>query len=172
LGDESDPTLTPIWPDAKLYGTRLGHFGGFGAREFRDWDWMWGRLDAALTLGRALLRDSRLVAEEETALIDALLREILEDHGVAPDQVQPETAKVVQLLPGQLVAQARDSNETNFSAVIDDLGALAANNPLLTRPVRGGGVSWLKGQVRGWVIRRIINLGKNEAKRLVSKQRS
>ncbi|MDD7942942.1 DUF3376 domain-containing protein [Actinomycetospora lutea] len=38
----------------KLYGTQMGHFGAFGDPEWRDWDWAWGRLDAAATLANAL----------------------------------------------------------------------------------------------------------------------
>ena len=173
LGAEADPEFTPNWPDYKLYGTRFGHFGGFGARKFRDWDWMWGRLDGALTLGRSLLAmaDTKTEAEKKD-LLDALLLEILAECEITQAELQPLTASVVAQRPGQLVAQARDSNETDFDGVIDDLGALLANNPLITKEVvRGGAWSRFKAKVRGWVVRRLIDLGKSEAKRLVAKQR-
>ena len=39
----------------KLMGLRLGHFGGFLKTEWRDYDWMWGRLDGATHLVMMLL---------------------------------------------------------------------------------------------------------------------
>ncbi|CUR57487.1 hypothetical protein NOCA1130054 [metagenome] len=173
LGDEADPHFSPGWPDNKLYGTRFGHFGAFGTQEFRDWDWMWGRIDAALTLGPAMLAGAPGMTDDlRKSLVDDVIVEILRDHGREPGDVQGLTAAVVKLNAGQLVARARASSQTDFDAVIDDIGALLENNPLITRAARGGPVGRLKGRARGWVIRRLIGLGTSEAKRLVAKQRT
>jgi patatin-related protein len=40
--------------DQILYGTQLGHFGGFGAEDWRRWDWLVGRLHAVAHLGYLL----------------------------------------------------------------------------------------------------------------------
>ncbi|RDZ43383.1 hypothetical protein C5C07_20940, partial [Haloferax sp. Atlit-4N] len=37
-----------------LYGTQVGHFGAFGADEWRRWDWLMGRLHAASHIGMLL----------------------------------------------------------------------------------------------------------------------
>jgi predicted acylesterase/phospholipase RssA len=172
LGDEADPELSKGWPDNKLYGTRFGHFGAFGTDDFRDWDWMWGRLDAALTLAPAILHDAHgSTADEKQGLINDVVEEILTEHGRRPEEIQSLTAVVVGLRSGQLVAQARASNQTDFDGVIDDIGALLVNNPLITRAARGGAVGRFKGRVRGWAVKRVIGLGTAEAKRLVAKQR-
>ena len=44
----------------KLAGLSLGHFGGFLKRSWRVNDWIWGRLDAAAILLRAVLTDEGL----------------------------------------------------------------------------------------------------------------
>jgi predicted acylesterase/phospholipase RssA len=51
---------TPYFSDGapirgKLMGLRLGHFGGFLKTRWRDYDWMWGRLDGATHLVMMLL---------------------------------------------------------------------------------------------------------------------
>jgi hypothetical protein len=48
-------------PADKLYGLRLGHFGGFLARSWRANDWMWGRLDAATRLIDLLFEEERIL---------------------------------------------------------------------------------------------------------------
>ena len=68
---------TPYWAEGrpirgKLMGLRLHHFGGFLRSEWREYDWMWGRLDGATHLVRMLI--ARLTAEP------ALGREPLRAH--------------------------------------------------------------------------------------------
>lgn len=36
---------------SKLYGTQVFHFGAFGQQEWREWDWLWGRLESTPHLG-------------------------------------------------------------------------------------------------------------------------
>lgn len=60
LGPDNSSPLAPNavrYGQLKLYGTRLGHFGAFVEEDWRDWDWAWGRLDAAAQQGRALALD-------------------------------------------------------------------------------------------------------------------
>jgi hypothetical protein len=64
------------WED-KLAGDSVGHFGGFLDRAWRENDLMWGRLDAAETLMRALLAERDDLAPE---LVDAVQMEVLEDE--------------------------------------------------------------------------------------------
>jgi hypothetical protein len=45
--------------DRILYGTQVGHFGAFGAEEWRRWDWLLGRLHAVAHLGALLHRDKQ-----------------------------------------------------------------------------------------------------------------
>jgi hypothetical protein len=52
-----------------LYGSRLGHFAAFGREVWRAWDWMWGRLNAAVHLGALL----ELSAEDINAIADLIL---------------------------------------------------------------------------------------------------
>jgi predicted acylesterase/phospholipase RssA len=67
----------------KLYGTTVGHFGGFLDEDWRRWDFLWGRLDGTAQLMRLLAATDlaahqRLVlaAEKttETALLDGLAK--------------------------------------------------------------------------------------------------
>ncbi|MEO7125364.1 MAG: patatin-like protein [Nakamurella sp.] len=44
------PTNADGTPVAKLLGTRVAHFGGFLDRKWRENDYLWGRLDAAVIL--------------------------------------------------------------------------------------------------------------------------
>ena len=51
---------TPFWLEGapirgKLMGLRLGHFGGFLRPDWRNYDWLWGRLDGATHLVMMLL---------------------------------------------------------------------------------------------------------------------
>ncbi len=60
-------------PASILYGERLGRFAAFGRPEWREWDWLWGRIHGAIHLG-ALLR----LHEED---VEAIVRLILTAEG-------------------------------------------------------------------------------------------
>jgi hypothetical protein len=92
------------WPgDKKLKGTGLAHFAAFFNREFRENDYLWGRLDAAERLVSLLLDDSekpsipadpdecrtvfRSILDEERGTlttIQDLIREIQQRESVKP----------------------------------------------------------------------------------------
>ncbi len=60
----------------KLAGTVLANFGAFFAREWRENDMMWGRLDAAECLSKALLPEGK----ERERVIERLNQAILEEE--------------------------------------------------------------------------------------------
>ena len=73
------------WPPPKLAGTKLANFGAFFMREWRENDILWGRLDGAECLIKALLPE----AENENtrrALIDEAHQAILQEYYLELDQ--------------------------------------------------------------------------------------
>lgn len=60
----SSEVESPLAPQrnggAKLAGIQLAHFGAFLKRSWRANDWMWGRLDGAASISRALFTTDRL----------------------------------------------------------------------------------------------------------------
>jgi hypothetical protein len=72
------------WPHLKLYGERWGHFGAFASEEGRRWDWLWGRLDAAMTLSSHLLSDAgtepNAAAQLKQRLVIAICTEELREQ--------------------------------------------------------------------------------------------
>jgi hypothetical protein len=82
---------TRVRPDRKLAGASLGHFGGFLDAGWRRNDLMWGRLDGAEVLMRAILagrEEGRRDEDEAAALTDAvqerIVRKELPDLGAGP----------------------------------------------------------------------------------------
>jgi patatin-related protein len=73
----------------KLAGTTLANFGAFFVREWRENDMMWGRLDGAECLVRALKREGQDRAE----LIEEIHRVILKDELTPLDEVRIYRAK-------------------------------------------------------------------------------
>jgi hypothetical protein len=71
---------TGVRTDRKLAGASLGHFGGFLDAGWRQNDLMWGRLDGAELLMRAILRgreEDRRDEDEAAALTDAVQERIV-----------------------------------------------------------------------------------------------
>ncbi|NHC44389.1 DUF3376 domain-containing protein [Motilibacter aurantiacus] len=98
-----DPSLEPDPGPRKLWGTQLLHFGAFGRPEWRQQDWLWGRLDGAAHLARMLVHASdaagpSAVPEATAALQQAVLRA----ESSSPQQV---TAHLRQLLTQQTGGQ-------------------------------------------------------------------
>ncbi len=81
-------------PADKLYGLRLGHFGGFIAHAWRANDWMWGRLDGASRLVDLLLDEEHV---REAGVTETALKEALGDApGGATATVVPDAARLEQ----------------------------------------------------------------------------
>jgi Protein of unknown function (DUF3376)/Patatin-like phospholipase len=57
--------------DHILFGTQVGHFGAFGATDWRRWDWLMGRLHGAAHLGRLLGADDEWVRETQLAILES-----------------------------------------------------------------------------------------------------
>src|SRR5262249_40357341 len=72
---------TLLWPstsnESKLKGVILFHFGAFLRRDYRENDYLWGRLDAAELLIKLVLRGGDTAAERSLQLeaFEAVLRE-------------------------------------------------------------------------------------------------
>lgn len=135
----------PHWPNPKLYGDRFMHFGAFGRDSFKDWDWMWGRLDGAVTLAKALL-PANLADTRREQLIDALVDEILGDCEVTREAVYERCVEVLGMRRGALIASARDSGETEVNGLIDDASSMLSHNPAVGSAPR----------VVRWVIRALL----------------
>lgn len=62
--------------DRILFGTQLGHFGAFGAEDWRRWDWLMGRLHGATHLGRLLGAGEQWIRETQQAILRAEMRSL------------------------------------------------------------------------------------------------
>jgi Protein of unknown function (DUF3376) len=87
-----------------LYGTQVGHFGAFGADEWRRWDWLMGRLHAAAHIGM-LLHDTSTPDKRRTAT-DWI-------HNAQAEILEAEGSSVSKVLEGLETLQA-DYQSTNF----------------------------------------------------------
>jgi hypothetical protein len=57
--------------DRILYGTQVGHFGAFGAADWRRWDWLMGRLHCVAHLGSMLGADPDWIRETQRQVLEA-----------------------------------------------------------------------------------------------------
>ncbi len=73
-------TATKVEAKKKLAGDTLGHFGGFLERKWRENDLLWGRLDGAEILLRAILAESDAGETDRAEMIESVLVEILDDE--------------------------------------------------------------------------------------------
>jgi predicted acylesterase/phospholipase RssA len=85
---------TGVPPQGRLAGAALGHFGGFLSRGWRRNDLMWGRLDGAEVLMKAILKGAGEGAG--AGLTDAVQLEVVQsempDWGAGPDDWRPKLA--------------------------------------------------------------------------------
>jgi predicted acylesterase/phospholipase RssA len=94
--DEEAKALAHGLGDRILYGTQVAHFGAFGAAEWRQWDWLMGRLHAVAHLGGLLgasetwiKETQRLVLEAEGWSFDAFvdrIRRLARDFSPQPER--------------------------------------------------------------------------------------
>ena len=152
---EMRPSLSKLdgWPNPKLYGDRFMNFGAFGRDSFKEWDWMWGRLDGAITLAKALLPDS-LSDEETSALITPLVVEILSACEMDLCAVYDRCVEVLSMKPSALIASSRDSEETDLELLIDRAARMltehqiVASRTLRQRLATRGAVWWLSRKAK------------------------
>ncbi|WP_405057333.1 DUF3376 domain-containing protein [Kribbella sp. NBC_01505] len=57
--------------DRILYGSQVGHFGAFGAADWRRWDWLMGRLHCVAHLGAMLGADADWIRETQRQVLKA-----------------------------------------------------------------------------------------------------
>jgi predicted acylesterase/phospholipase RssA len=69
--DEQAKALADRLGDRILYGTQVAHFGAFGAIEWRQWDWLMGRLHGAAHLGNMLGADESWIRETQELILEA-----------------------------------------------------------------------------------------------------
>lgn len=162
------------WANQKLFGTRLGHFGAFGHEEFREWDWMWGRLDGSLALAAAMLRGLDGTPDVEViAAKDALINQLLEewpnyrDQPVTQESLPSLLCSVLAFTPRDLIARSAANDQTDFNAAIDDAIAMVGGASLITKPTSESRTAAGRAKIRGWVVRRALSAGGLFLKRLV-----
>lgn len=134
---QTKPRLSQLehWPNLKLYGDRFMNFGAFGRDSFKDWDWMWGRLDGAVTLATALL-PADMTDHEKAALINPLVDDILVDCRTDRRAVYERSVEVLSMTPSALIASARDSGETELEALIDDASRMLTGHRIVASGTR------------------------------------
>lgn len=125
-------------PNAKLYGTRLGHFGAFGHSEYRRHDYQWGRLDAALCLASALLEGVDGSRADE--LRRRLIAEIMNEEATSTTQVVDRTRRMVGWSNRKLALESVTRDEVELSSLVESveraltrLGAQHASYPWIVK---------------------------------------
>ncbi|MER7245026.1 DUF3376 domain-containing protein [Kribbella sp. NPDC000426] len=90
-----------------LYGSQVGHFGAFGAADWRRWDWLMGRLHCVAHLGTMLGADSDWIRETQ--------RQVLQAEGWEIDAVAERIERLAKDFPvdagmGALVTMRNELN--------------------------------------------------------------
>ncbi|TCO35728.1 patatin-related protein [Kribbella steppae] len=69
LDDLQEGSVANALKDRILYGTQVGHFGAFGAADWRRWDWLMGRLHCVAHLGAMLGADEDWIRETQRQVL-------------------------------------------------------------------------------------------------------
>ncbi|GAB2578951.1 DUF3376 domain-containing protein [Kribbella endophytica] len=77
--------------DRILYGTQVGHFGAFGAAEWRRWDWLMGRLHCVAHLGAMLGAEPDWIRETQ--------RQVLASEEWTVDELALQVRKLAEDFP-------------------------------------------------------------------------
>ncbi|TDO44709.1 patatin-related protein [Kribbella sp. VKM Ac-2527] len=95
--------------DRILYGTQVGHFGAFGAADWRKWDWLMGRLHCVAHLGAMLGADPDWIRETQ--------RQVIESEEWTVQKVADQVQKLADDFPvdAGLAALTRMRDELNQS---------------------------------------------------------
>jgi predicted acylesterase/phospholipase RssA len=119
------PDGTPNDPNNILYGTRLNHFAAFADPDWRDWDWMWGRMNALARLARLLgLNDDE---------VNDLTKAILAAENCQLPAVQDGIATAMNYTGKEIRDHLRSANRfpPALDALFDLLRSDAPTNPPL-----------------------------------------
>ncbi|GAA1578802.1 hypothetical protein GCM10009804_39080 [Kribbella hippodromi] len=71
LDDLPEGTIANQLKDRILYGSQVGHFGAFGAADWRRWDWLMGRLHCVAHVGAMLGADVDWIRETQRQVLQA-----------------------------------------------------------------------------------------------------
>jgi predicted acylesterase/phospholipase RssA len=71
LDEQQEGSIANDLKDRILYGTQVGHFGAFGAADWRRWDWLMGRLHCVAHLGAMLGADPDWIRETQRQVLQA-----------------------------------------------------------------------------------------------------
>jgi predicted acylesterase/phospholipase RssA len=85
------------WPSKKLYGERWGHFGAFASKDGRRWDWLWGRLDAAMTVSSQVLSNAGIEGDAAARLQEKLVAAICKEEAIDQTEVVAVAQCVLKL---------------------------------------------------------------------------
>lgn len=96
-GGDGKNELRADWAARKLYGERWAHFGAFASRDGREWDYLWGRLDAAMSICDRLLEKELPAGVEAAALRSRLVQALLAEEGVTAGDVGERARRVTTL---------------------------------------------------------------------------
>jgi patatin-related protein len=123
----------PKDPSDILYGTRLNHFAAFADPDWRDWDWMWGRMNALAHLASLLDLDDADVDELTKAILAAENRQL--------GAVQADIGTVMNLTGEQVWADLRSANRfpAALDALFDFLRSQAPTIPRLNQDLQAVG---------------------------------
>jgi len=69
LDDQQEGSIANDLKDRILYGSQVGHFGAFGAADWRRWDWLMGRLHCVAHLGAMLGADPDWIRETQRQVL-------------------------------------------------------------------------------------------------------
>jgi patatin-related protein len=167
--------------DDKLAGAALSRFGGFLKRSWRMNDWIWGRLDAATLLSRAVLAPDRMRRVAEVAgltrgtqaeariparvMVEAMVEKLYGDelkrHGDDP-QVQRVTALAEEAVTEMTELFTTGQQELSDQPIaLDKLSSLAAHAihldiiaeelPILAAAIRADGAEGSNSRSLGQV---------------------
>lgn len=118
----------------KLFGTQLNHFGAFGRREWRDNDWLWGRLDGAAHLARNLRLEPQQVRKAQELALGS--------EGFSTDTLLEGLRQLGNMEGQGLIDELRrtDSGRTSIELVYDAaIRLLGATSPQLPEPLQKQG---------------------------------
>lgn len=92
---ENENNSLPLGP-WKLWGTQLANFAAFGRSDWRENDWLWGRLDGAAHLVRLLISQAGATGPNQADTVKLIQTKILATHG---EQAQERVQRDLQQMP-------------------------------------------------------------------------
>jgi predicted acylesterase/phospholipase RssA len=144
-------TDTPT-PSNILYGTRLSHFAAFGSRSWRAWDWMWGRLHAAVHLGHLLDLGDDDIDELARLIIVAELRTVQDVRAQIPDVLKATASELLDEIRAEHLVRPA------VNGLFEMIAGRHQTEPAYPDPVRWAAVlsPYSSAGLTGW--RRVVQI--------------